>query len=74
MATTVSFSGGVVLAADALVNAAVRGFFRGLEIAIGILILLYQRSVTLLSDGPREVSRIVWHRGEHEVRLRGLMA
>jgi hypothetical protein len=31
----------VVLGADALVNAAVRGFFRGVAIAIEILALLY---------------------------------
>ncbi len=31
----------VVLGADALVNAAVKGFFRGVMIAIGIVALLY---------------------------------
>ena len=31
----------VVLGADALVNAALKGFFRGVAIAIGILALLY---------------------------------
>ncbi len=30
-----------LLGADALVNAALRGFFRGVSIAIGIVILLY---------------------------------
>jgi hypothetical protein len=31
----------VVLGANRLVNAAARGFFHGIEIAIGILVLLY---------------------------------